>query len=165
MGRQSHRDQVFFLLLSLHNSAYLWQTHCLVSLLLGSAQSSKYIQGRVPWEVRLREVLLSPSQTNSRYWAALKQPPSEQCADSGGEWIQLKLVGLHQCGTGCRTACSHEDLLLRDSNCARFSCGEKGRGRYLTHVNALQVAYVLYIGFRMMNAFFCVCWQDFILDT
>lgn len=73
-------------------------------------------------------------------------------------------MGLHQWGTGCRTACSHE-VLLRGSDCASFSHREKGRGRYLTYVNALQVAYVLYIRFKMMNAFFFVCWQDFILDT
>jgi len=48
MGKQSNKDEIFFLLLSLNVSAYLWQAHCLVSLLLGSAQSSKDNQGSMP---------------------------------------------------------------------------------------------------------------------
>lgn len=67
MGKHSHKDQIFFLLLSSGVSAYLCQTHCLVSLLLCSAQSSMYVDGREPWQVRLRDVLRGPTLTNSRY--------------------------------------------------------------------------------------------------
>lgn len=61
LGKQIHIDSF---LSNLAVSARLWQTHCLVSLLLGLAQGFMYIQGRGPWEVRLREVLLHPSLTD-----------------------------------------------------------------------------------------------------
>lgn len=97
-------------------------------------------------EVRLREDPLSPSLVNSRYCTALKQPLSDLCPDSGSELVQLKLMDLCLCGTGCKIACSCEDFLLKDSNCPSFAQTQReGKGKIFNICSTSSICFIYWI--------------------